>query len=39
VGKIMGSVFWNKEEILLVDFFEKSTTINSEQYKEALNKL
>jgi hypothetical protein len=32
-------MFWDKEGFLLVDFMEKGSTINSEQYKENLNKL
>jgi hypothetical protein len=31
--KIMASVFWDKEGILLVGFLEKGITINTERYK------
>jgi hypothetical protein len=36
--KMMASLFWDEEGILLVDFLEKGNTINSEWYKETLNK-
>jgi hypothetical protein len=36
--KMMASLFWDEEGILFVDFLEKGTTINSEWYKETLNK-
>jgi hypothetical protein len=34
----MASLFWDEEGILLVDFLEKSNTINSQWYKETSNK-
>jgi hypothetical protein len=39
VGKVMASVFWSSEEILLVEFVKRGATISSEQYVEALKKL
>ena len=37
--KFMATVFWNRECLLLVDFFEHGLTINSERYCETLKKL
>ena len=37
--KIMMSVFWDTEGVLLVDFLEKGATINSEYYCSLLKKL
>jgi len=39
VGKIMDSVFWNSEGILLANFVKRSATINSEQCVQTLTKL
>ncbi|KAL1116017.1 hypothetical protein AAG570_005512 [Ranatra chinensis] len=30
--KVMASVFWNKQEVLSVDFMVKGTTVNAETY-------
>jgi hypothetical protein len=32
MGKVMASIFWDSKGILLVEFLERGTTINSEQY-------
>lgn len=37
--KIMATVFWDSEGVILVDFLERGTTINSERYCETLRKL
>jgi hypothetical protein len=37
VSKIMASVFWDEEGILLVFFLERFVQVNSELYKETLN--
>ena len=37
--KIMATVFWDREVVLLVDFLERGSTINSERYCETLKKL
>ena len=39
VGKIMLTVFWNSERIVLTEFLEKQTTINSQHYIETLTAL
>jgi histone-lysine N-methyltransferase SETMAR len=36
VGKVMATVFWDAEGILLVDYLEKGLTINSEYYSNLL---
>jgi len=38
-GKVMLTVFWNSECIVLADFLEKETTINSQRYIETLTAL
>ena len=38
-GKVMLTVFWNSECVVLADFHEKETTINSQRYIEALTAL
>ena len=38
-GKIMATVFWDAQGLLLVDFLSKGKTINSEAYIETLKKL
>ena len=38
-GKIMATVFWNSQGVILVDFLLKGETINSEVYIETLRKL
>ena len=38
-GKIMASVFWDSQGVILVDFLPKGETINSEVYIETLRKL
>jgi len=37
--KIMATVFWDREGVLLVDFLERGSTINSEAYCETLKQL
>ena len=37
--KIMATVFWDREDLLLVDFLERGSKINSEKYCETLKKL
>jgi histone-lysine N-methyltransferase SETMAR len=31
-GKVMLTVFWNSERVVLADFLEKGTTVNSQCY-------
>jgi hypothetical protein len=38
-GKVMASVFWDSEGILLVEFLERGATINSQRYVQTLKKL
>ena len=38
-GKIMATVFWDIEGVILVDFMPKGTTINSDVYIDTLRKL
>lgn len=38
-GKVMATVFWDRHGVILVDFMERGTTINSDQYCEILEKL
>ena len=38
-GKVMLTVFWNSERVVLADFLEKETTINSQLYVETLTAL
>ena len=37
--KIMATVFWDREGVVLVDFLERGSTINSERCCETLEKL
>lgn len=37
--KIMATVFWDAQGVILVDFLERGQTINSERYCETLKKL
>ena len=39
VGKVMLTVFQNSERVVLADFLEKETTINSQHYIETLTAL
>ncbi|GBM20788.1 Histone-lysine N-methyltransferase SETMAR [Araneus ventricosus] len=39
VRKIMGSVFWDRHGVLLVDFMQRGTTINAVVYGQTLRKL
>jgi hypothetical protein len=38
-GKVMASVFWDSEGILLVGFLKRGASLNSEQYVQTLEKL
>jgi hypothetical protein len=38
-SKVLASVFWDKDRILLVDYLEKSATIMAEYYVALLDKL
>ena len=38
-GKVMLTDFWNSERVVLADFLEKETTINSQRYSETLTAL
>jgi len=38
-GKVMFTVLWNSERVVLADFLEKETTINSQRYIETLTSL
>ena len=38
-GKIMATVFWDSQGVILVDSLPKGETINSEVYIETLRKL
>jgi hypothetical protein len=38
-GKVMGSVSWDSEGILLVELLERGATVISEQYLQTLKKL
>lgn len=38
-GKVMATVFWDYQGVILVDFMPKGTTINSDAYIATLNKL
>jgi len=38
-GRVMLTVFWNSEHVVLADFLEKETTINSHHYMETLTTL
>jgi len=38
-GKVMMTVFWNLEHVVLADFLENETTINSQCYTETLTAL
>lgn len=37
--KIMATVFWDRKGVILVDFLERGTTINSQRYCQTLQKL
>lgn len=37
--KVLVTVFWDKEGVILVDFLERGLTVNSERYIETLKKL
>jgi hypothetical protein len=37
--KVMLTVFWNSEGVLLTDFLENGATVNSERYIETLRSL
>ena len=39
VGKIMVTIFWDEDGVLIVDFLESGQTINSERYFKVLRKL
>jgi len=38
-GKVKLTVFWNLECVVLADFLEKETTVNSQRYTETLTAL
>jgi len=38
-GKILASIFWNQESILLTDYLPKGQTINAEYYSSLLAQL
>jgi len=38
-GKVMLTIFWNSERVVLADFLEIETTINSQRYIETLTAL
>ncbi|KAF6036818.1 hypothetical protein EB796_004868 [Bugula neritina] len=38
-GKVMATVSWDYQGVILIDFMAKGTTINSEAYIETLRKL
>jgi len=38
-GKIMATVFWDSQEIILIDYLEKGTTITGAYYSSLLNRL
>jgi hypothetical protein len=38
-GKVMASVFWDSEGILLVEFLKRGDTVNSERHVQTLKKL
>lgn len=38
-GKVMATVFWDRKGILLIDYMETGTTINSDSYCATLRKL
>jgi hypothetical protein len=38
-GKVMASVFWVIEGVLLAEFFKRGATINSERYVQTFRKL
>jgi len=35
-GKILASIFWDQDGILLIDYFPKGQTINAEYYSSLL---
>jgi hypothetical protein len=37
-GKLMATVFWDRIEVLMVEFMQQGTTITSEVYFEKLRK-
>lgn len=38
-GKVMASVFWDADRILMIDYLPKGQTINGEYYANLLDKL
>ena len=38
-GKVMCTVFWDRKEVILLDFFQPRQTINSDHYIATLTKL
>lgn len=38
-GKVMCTIFWDRKGVILLDFLEAGTTINSDRYVETLTKL
>jgi hypothetical protein len=38
-GKVMGSVFWENEGVLLAEFLKREFTLNLERYVQTLKKL
>jgi len=38
-GKVLASIFWDQEVILLIDYLPKGRTINAEYYSSLLVKL
>ena len=38
-GKVMATVFWDIQGVILVDFLPKGTNVNSDRYTEALKRL
>jgi hypothetical protein len=37
--KLMAAVFWDKKEVLMVEFMQQGTTVTSEVYCETLKKM
>jgi len=38
-GKVLASIFWDQDDILLIDYLPKSQTINAEYYSSLLVQL
>jgi len=38
-GKVLASIFWDQDDILLIDYFPKGQTINAEYYSSLLVQL